>query len=360
MALDFFSILKSTCSRYNNIYVTVTDSKYWGRQGQRWLAQYVASLLVDLGFNPMIISKDVSDWEHKNFKILDLESVLSTASAEDTLIIFSVSHHCNIAQAIRNLNRFSVHDCTAYAIDDKKVGGDYILKESERINQVFSLLGDPESKSVYFNMLSARIFGHLNSIQLSKFNIYYHPAFNNFENIDGIVIDGGSYDGEDSYKFSNCIHDNNQVHGFEFDKSNYDRFLTDTKGNCKVRFFNQGLWSKSSKAKSAGTGIATRVKEANESPEETGLVDLVALDQIYYQKQRVGFIKLDVEGAEWEALNGAKKIIESDKPYLAVSIYHRPNDLWELPLLIKSFNSNYRFFLGQHDRLLSETVLYCI
>jgi len=60
------------------------------------------------------------------------------------------------------------------------------------------------------------------------------------------------------------------------------------------------------------------------------------------------YIKMDIEGAELDALNGARGIIQQHSPVLAICTYHLQNHLWKIPLLIQSINPNYRFFLRPH------------
>ena len=71
------------------------------------------------------------------------------------------------------------------------------------------------------------------------------------------------------------------------------------------------------------------------------------------------YIKMDIEGAEKEALQGARETIKDFTPNLAISIYHKPEDLWEIPILINEINPNYDFFIRCHNHLCLETVLYC-
>lgn len=75
--------------------------------------------------------------------------------------------------------------------------------------------------------------------------------------------------------------------------------------------------------------------------------------------EKIDFIKLDVEGAELETLRGAKNSIHRFKPKLAVSLYHRPNDLFELIQYIRSEFPFYKFSLGHYTIHQEETVLYC-
>jgi FkbM family methyltransferase len=68
-------------------------------------------------------------------------------------------------------------------------------------------------------------------------------------------------------------------------------------------------------------------------------------------------IKMDIEGGELEALQGAERMIARHRPGLAICIYHRPKHLWEIPFLIDSWNLGYRFYIRQHH-FYFETILY--
>ncbi len=72
------------------------------------------------------------------------------------------------------------------------------------------------------------------------------------------------------------------------------------------------------------------------------------------------YIKLDIEGAERDAILGMKKIIQEQSPSLAICLYHKPQDLWELPLLINEINPNYDMYLRIYGSMGLETVLYCV
>lgn len=76
--------------------------------------------------------------------------------------------------------------------------------------------------------------------------------------------------------------------------------------------------------------------------------------------EKVTFIKMDIEGAEYEALLGAKETIQKNKPKLAISIYHKPEDIISIPKLIKSMVPNYRLYIRHYSNADNETVLYAI
>ena len=96
---------------------------------------------------------------------------------------------------------------------------------------------------------------------------------------------------------------------------------------------------------------------AGQACDASSAVQLVRLDGL--DLDRVDVIKMDIEGAEREALRGCSATIQQWSPVLMICLYHRWDDLWEIPRLIRSLG-NYEFYLGQHTESAVETVLYAI
>ncbi len=67
---------------------------------------------------------------------------------------------------------------------------------------------------------------------------------------------------------------------------------------------------------------------------------------------------MDIEGAELEALKGTETLIKKNKPDLAISVYHAPNHIWEIPLYIESLKQGYEFYLRNYTSFTHDTVLY--
>lgn len=88
------------------------------------------------------------------------------------------------------------------------------------------------------------------------------------------------------------------------------------------------------------------------------LVPVFSLDSML-ASAAPNFIKMDIEGAEQEALQGASGIISRFRPTLAICVYHKPRDLWEIPRMVLSMQPDYRLYLRVHNHLGLSTVLYC-
>ena len=100
-------------------------------------------------------------------------------------------------------------------------------------------------------------------------------------------------------------------------------------------------------------------KSFNSSLDENGpsVIQCAALDELL-PKCAPTFINMDVEGAELEGLKGCQNIIRKYAPDLAICIYHSPDHLWRIPLLLESMQENYKFYLRNYTGFVAETVLY--
>ena len=104
----------------------------------------------------------------------------------------------------------------------------------------------------------------------------------------------------------------------------------------------------------SGRGAASGLSTAGQE-----FVQAVALDEAL-AGFRPTLIKMDIEGAEHGALLGARGLIERHRPGLAICVYHRPQDLWEIPRLVQSWNLGYRFYLRAHRHNGFDLVLYAV
>ncbi len=90
-------------------------------------------------------------------------------------------------------------------------------------------------------------------------------------------------------------------------------------------------------------------------------VECVTLDQFLpARKARPTFIKMDIEGAELNALHGSRDIIRTHRPILAVCAYHLQNHLWKVPLLISEIEASYKFFYRPHNEEAWDFVCYAV
>ena len=120
------------------------------------------------------------------------------------------------------------------------------------------------------------------------------------------------------------------------------------------------LWSGEGEAEFSSAGNRNS-SLTNASYEHRAVaVPLISVDMLS-PGERVDYIKYDVEGAEREALLGSRETVLRDRPALGISLYHRSEDLFALPLLLDSIRKDYRWYIRRRRCLPAwEIMLYAI
>ena len=117
--------------------------------------------------------------------------------------------------------------------------------------------------------------------------------------------------------------------------------------------FSENAWVAFDDAIPLGSHIA--LQDAGSSGKR---VEVVRLDDAV--DDGVTYIKMDIEGAELNALAGCQETIRTNRPKLAICVYHRPSDYFEIPRLIHLMRPDYRLYLRQHSPFNIDTVLYAV
>lgn len=187
---------------------------------------------------------------------------------------------------------------------------------------------------------------------------YFNPNFMKFEEDGEVFVDAGCCDMGTSVKLSKHCKVKS-VYAFEPDIQNYDIcksvaesiFDTDV-----VKIFPKGTWGDTTVLKfDSSSDGASHISDEGDSS-----IEVMSIDEAINGKEKVTFIKMDVEGAELESLKGAKNTILKDKPKLAICIYHKAQDMIDLPIYIKSLVPEYKLYIRHHSNGEGETVLYAM
>jgi len=187
-----------------------------------------------------------------------------------------------------------------------------------------------------------------------------------------VFVDAGSYNLYTSEQFLSLYPTAKKIVAFEPDPSNFElakqreTLLQSKYPKCEISLLNCGLSDKSGELSftsdlhggsfinvernSLYDGVFTNVGG-------NSLIKVTTIDEICPDAT---FIKMDIEGSELDALKGAKNTIVANKPKLAISVYHKSTDLWEIPALLLEYNPDYKFYLRHYSCSHWETVLYAI
>lgn len=178
-----------------------------------------------------------------------------------------------------------------------------------------------------------------------------------------VVIDGGAYTGNTSIYFSEKVGDRGVVLAVEPAPDIHRNLVKSTRNHPNIRALNVALSDTAGSATMSGEGPASKLTAAGVSgPAGARSVATDTIDGIVKQTwlPRVDLIKLDVEGHEKQCLLGARETIRRHRPRMAVCVYHRTDDLFEIPRTILSLDENYAFYLRHNSFCEHETVLFCL
>lgn len=219
---------------------------------------------------------------------------------------------------------------------------EYLINNSENFQKAFNLLADEKSKESYLNVLRYKLSGkikYLFDCQEEKEKVYEDILK---LNDDEIILDLGAYDGDTIREFLTVTGGKyKKIIAFEPDAKNFKKLERKTAELTRIDRYNLGAWDKEEIlyfAKKAARGSRT---------EKEGIpVQFNSVDNLI--EGEVTFIKMDIEGAELKALDGAKNTIEKYQPKLYVCAYHKDEDMFTLPLKINELSSKYKIYYRHH------------
>lgn len=271
------------------------------------------------------------------------------------ILICSITHAADIRQNVLSLGLaeeriFFTEDLPIHAMTVED-----FLPYVDGYEWAYNFFSDDVSKAIILN----RVAGYLLSAPLeASSNVEYFDNTVMTLSREEVFVDGGMFNGDTAVEFIRCVKGQfTQYYGFEIDAENYRQAVKNLNGIDKVKLLPKGLWSSEKELRfNANLSASSKLSEAGNATVQVTSLDIFFTEII----DKPTLIKLDIEGAEKEALLGAKHIIKSVKPKLAVCAYHKPEDIYELPKLLQEYDVGYKFILRHYSGSLLDTVLYAV
>ena len=314
-----------------------------------------------------IIDKNKAGQSYKGIQILDIETSSRRKNENSICLIALHNHYVDIVGIYHDLvaagftHIYSLIDLPKLAKNIHLPAGywlDYHFNydnHTTEIKKLFDIFADTKSRDLFKDIIEYRKSGVLTSCPAPSLHDEYTP-----EDLPRYVqplrlIDCGACTGIVIEKFKKNGYDLDSYIGFEPDKSNYEK-LTSRKFDVNNSIMLPlGTWSTNSQLRfSAQASTGSSIDEDGDC-----VIQCVKIDSAI-MGFKPNIIKFDVEGAEIETILGAKQTIEEFKPNLCISLYHKPDHLFSIPLLIDSLNLNYKFYLRIHEYNTFGVVLYCL
>jgi FkbM family methyltransferase len=288
------------------------------------------------------------------------------AARADECPVVVASHR--VLAAVRNLQALGLRDVAPFAVLQALAPDmfpphmfyDRLLEDTfehrDRYRWLEGELADDFSRQVLDAVLGFRQTLDARLLEPVVEHDLYGPAGLIRYGDDEAYVDGGSYDGDTIRLFIGRVGGRfERVYAFEPDPRTFAALTRNFIDEPRVRPINAGLYSRTGSLRFHDDGSRGAIFA------DDGEIDMAVttIDDVVGEG-RATFIKMNIEGAEIDALDGARRTIRRCLPKLAISAYHRPNDLWRIALLIREISSSYDLFLRQHDGGVIETVLYAL
>lgn len=231
---------------------------------------------------------------------------------------------------------------------------DFKINKS-RWEKIHSLLADQLSKKTFNEVREFRLSGNPNILSNYKVRLkeqYFEPflALGPGE----VFVDCGGFDGDTSEEFIKRCPNYGDIYFFEPSQKNMNKAKERLPRNRNIHFFDEGI------SDSAGL-LSFDPNSGSASAVNYGAplkIPVTTLDERV--SNPVSFIKMDLEGWELPALRGAKRHILEDNPKLAIAVYHRARDFWEIPEFILGIRNDYKIYVRHYTEGWSETVMFFI
>lgn len=293
--------------------------------------------------------------------------------ADETVIIVNAEYYQEIAKQCYDLGQKNIYagmyKNANEIVPESEFEAENFLKRRvavleekygvETFSEMSDLFADHKSKEVFLKVIELYKQGSFDFSSVCSGGMYFNEIFD-FRN-DEVFVDCGAYDGKTVVDFIFYVKGKYQkIYAFEPDLVNYSLCRKNLADLHNVFLLNSGLadsegdyWFDSRGSQSS------RIVENNfniNEDDSLNKIHAVKLDSL--SKEPISFIKMDIEGAEYSAIQGATEVIRKYKPKLAISVYHHDDDLIRIPLLLRQLVPEYKFYLRHHTTTYVDTVLY--
>ena len=277
-------------------------------------------------------------------RVLSYTEVKEKYGAENLIVLLSFAS--SLPDVLALFDRVA-SECELYAPDVPVCGENlfdlaFYQSHREELLKVYSLLADEESRRIFECVLRYKLSGSISELRAAESTKDETYSLLTAQNIR-TAADLGAYNGDTVRELKNYAPELSEVWAFEPDRRSFRKLseFANTLEAPKLYPIHAAAWSEDTTLSFADTGNRNAGAFALGKQTE---VEAKTLDGVL-SSASVDYIKYDVEGAEREAILGSEETIREHHPRLLVSIYHRSEDLFALPLLLHEKFPEYRLYL---------------
>ena len=288
-----------------------------------------------------------------------LETFISNLDREINVIYCigrNLKYEINLIDSDRIKNFIIADFSAAFAIEDAELNvwdNSFWYSNKNAIMDIRNGFFDEESKKAFDEWIYQKRTS-INWKPYSNQTQYFEPGVIKFHENETFV-DVGGYEGETTIEFFKQSQNisNTSAIILEPEKANCDIIKEAFSRKTNIKIMPYGAWSKYQKIAISSDGSNSTLGHGD------GFVECDTLDHLLKDEYPT-YIKMDIEGAELEALKGAEKTIKRATPKIAVCVYHKKKDVINIIEFLKGIVPTYNYFFRSYRSEGIEAVLYAI
>lgn len=274
--------------------------------------------------------------------VLSYSAVKEKYGAENIIVLLSFAS--SLPEVLELFDRVDA-ECEMYAPDVPVCGGglfnmDFYNAHLSELEAVYGMLADEASKDIFEKVIRYKMSGKI---------CYLREAVTERDETFSLIgdvryaADLGAYNGDTARELIGRYPHIERIYAMEPDRRNFRKLseYAESLEGTELLAVNAAAWHEAATLTFADSGSRNSGAFAKGKTVE---VAALSLDGVL-EGRSVDYIKYDVEGAEKEAINGSAKTIRAFAPRLSVSVYHRNEDIFALPLQIAAIRPEYKFYL---------------
>jgi FkbM family methyltransferase len=235
-----------------------------------------------------------------------------------------------------------------------------LYEQASEVRKAASLWADDASLRAYLNHVRWRALGDQGALGAPvKEESYFLDSLYRIDDHE-VFVDCGAYTGDTAEQVIRRNPAFSRIVAIEADPGNFERLTKwigtlDPAVASRISPLNIAVGAKRGKLRfQAGGGEGAKL-----ATDGNVVVECVPIDDLATEAAPT-FIKMDIEGAELDALEGARRSIQTHRPILSICVYHKQDDLWRIPLFIHALVEDYRLFLRLHEEDGWQLVCYAV
>ncbi|MBT3033378.1 MAG: FkbM family methyltransferase [Candidatus Thiodiazotropha sp. (ex Lucina pensylvanica)] len=259
---------------------------------------------------------------------------------------------------VRNIDFFSFYTISGLISHPVRFWGDGKSDIEEYLSEykkIFETLADQESKDTFKKIVNFRFtsnIDYLNGFCDRQKEQYFEP-FLHLSNKNEVFVDVGGFEGETTQEFIRRCPEYKEIYIIEPDNINIQTAKLELKIRDNIHYLQYGASNRVGKARFNSSGSISSIKKDGDHDIQINTIDNLI-------NSHVSYIKMDIEGIELDAIDGAVETISEFHPSMAIAVYHHPSDLRTIPSRILEIRDDYKIFMRHYTEGVVETIMYFV